>query len=221
MAKVLEGYGFRIVEADAARRTIVLEGSAGAAAAAFGVDLARYEYTGGSYRGREGHVEVPAEIADLAEGVFGLDDRPQARAHFRLAAEATPAAAVPLVAKSLTALDVARAYDFPAGTGVRAAIGIVELGGGYLDTDNQADFAGLGLGLPIVVAVDVDGATNNPSRSTRRPRARPDWEVGLDVQVAGAVAPGARIAVYFAPNSSAGFLDAITTAIDDATNAPP
>ena len=34
----------------------------------------------------------------------------------------------------------------------------------------------------------------------------------LDIEVAGAVAPGAKIVVYFAPNTDAGFLDAITTA---------
>jgi len=36
----------------------------------------------------------------------------------------------------------------------------------------------------------------------------------------GAVAPGATIAVYFAPNTSQGFQDALTTAIHDATNKP-
>jgi kumamolisin len=42
----------------------------------------------------------------------------------------------------------------------------------------------------------------------------------LDVEVVGAIAPKARIAVYFAPNTDAGFLDAITTAIHDSTNKP-
>jgi kumamolisin len=42
----------------------------------------------------------------------------------------------------------------------------------------------------------------------------------LDIEVAGAVAPAAKIVVYFAPNTDAGFLDAITTAIHDTTNRP-
>jgi kumamolisin len=42
----------------------------------------------------------------------------------------------------------------------------------------------------------------------------------LDIEVAGAIAPGAKIAVYFAPNTDAGFLDAVTTAIHDTTNKP-
>ena len=42
----------------------------------------------------------------------------------------------------------------------------------------------------------------------------------LDVEVAGAIAPAAHIVAYFTPNTDAGFLDAITTAIHDSTNKP-
>jgi kumamolisin len=42
----------------------------------------------------------------------------------------------------------------------------------------------------------------------------------LDIEVAGAIAPKAKIAVYFAPNTDKGFLDAITLAIHDKTNQP-
>jgi kumamolisin len=38
--------------------------------------------------------------------------------------------------------------------------------------------------------------------------------------VVGAIAPQANIVVYFAPNTDAGFLDAITTAIHDTTHKP-
>ena len=42
----------------------------------------------------------------------------------------------------------------------------------------------------------------------------------LDIEVAGAIAPAAKIVVYFAPNTDQGFLDAITTAVHDSTNQP-
>ncbi len=42
----------------------------------------------------------------------------------------------------------------------------------------------------------------------------------LDIEVAGAIAPDAKIVVYFAPNTDAGFLDAIASAIHDTTNKP-
>ena len=42
----------------------------------------------------------------------------------------------------------------------------------------------------------------------------------LDIEVIGSIAPGAKIVVYFAPNTDQGFLDAITNAIHDTTNKP-
>jgi kumamolisin len=42
----------------------------------------------------------------------------------------------------------------------------------------------------------------------------------LDIEVAGSIAPGAKIVVYFAENTDAGFLNAITTAVHDTTNNP-
>jgi kumamolisin len=72
----------------------------------------------------------------------------------------------------------------------------------------------MGLAVPDIVAVGVDGADNSPGTSDA------DGEVALDIQVAGGVAPGARLAVYFAPNTSQGFVDAITQAVHDDTNKP-
>jgi kumamolisin len=60
-----------------------------------------------------------------------------------------------------------------------------------------------------VTSVPVDGATNQPGQDPNGA----DGEVELDVEVAGVVAPGASILVFFAPNTTQGFLDAITTAI--------
>ena len=42
----------------------------------------------------------------------------------------------------------------------------------------------------------------------------------LDIEVSGAIAPGAKIVAYFADNTDAGFLNAITTAVHDSTNNP-
>jgi kumamolisin len=67
-----------------AQRRVVLSGTVASLSAAFGVSLARYEHPGGTYRGRTGPVQVPAELAPLIQGIFGLDNRPQARPHLRL-----------------------------------------------------------------------------------------------------------------------------------------
>ena len=42
----------------------------------------------------------------------------------------------------------------------------------------------------------------------------------LDIEVAGAIAPGANIAVYFAPNTDQGFIDAIGAAVHDSVRKP-
>src|SRR5580704_9175089 len=103
--------------------------------------------------------------------------------------EAAPAA-VPL-----TAPQVASLYNFPAGTdGTGQTIAIIELGGGYTQSDLDMYFNGLGLATPSVTTVGVDGGSNSPGQPA-------DGEVELDIQVAGAVAPKAAQLVYFAANT--------------------
>jgi hypothetical protein len=43
----------------------------------------RFEPIWKAYRGRTGPVHLPDELHGKVEGVFGLDDRQQARPHFR------------------------------------------------------------------------------------------------------------------------------------------
>ncbi len=209
-------YGLAVAQVDLATRSVILTGRAADFATAFQVDLSRYTYPGGSYRGRTGAVSIPTELSQIILSVHGLDDRPQAKAHFRIAnsKQAGPSAA----AVSYTALQVAKAYSFPTGAnGAGQTIGIVELGGGFTQSDLNTYFSGLNISPPpTVVAVSVDGAQNAPTGDT----SGPDTEVMLDIEVSGAVAPGARIVVYFAPNTDAGFLDAINQAAMDMVNKP-
>jgi len=112
---------------------------------------------------------------------------------------------------------VARLYDFPSGVnGTGQCIGIIELGGGSKASDLNVYFEQLGIAKPNVVCVSVNGGRNQP---TGNPNG-PDGEVMLDIEVAGAVAPGAKIAVYFAPNTNQGFLRAINRAVHDRVNRP-
>jgi kumamolisin len=202
--------GIAVVQEDEARRTLVLSGTVGEFSAAFEVELHQMTHDGGSYRGRTGAITLPSELHGIVEAVLGLDSRPQARAHFRLRPAASAAAV------SYTPLEVAAAYGFPSGTGQGECVGIIELGGGYRPSDLTKYFEGLGIAKPSVVAVSVDHGKNSPTGDANGP----DGEVMLDVEVVGAIAPKANIAVYFAPNTDAGFLDAITTAVHDTHNKP-
>jgi kumamolisin len=208
-------YGLSVVEENAARHTSVLAGTAAAFSGAFGVTLRYYAHPNGSYRGRVGPIRVPNSLAGIVQGVFGLDNRPQAQPRFQLATSGARSGKRSGAA-SFTPPALARIYNFPTGTdGSGQCVGLIELGGGFRPADIDAYFAALGIAAPTVSAVSVDQATNSPTTPSG-----PDGEVMLDIEVAAAVAPGAAIAVYFAPNTDRGFLDAITTALHDTQNKP-
>ncbi len=204
--------GLAVAESSSPRRSVVLTGPASAMKAAFEVDLQQFQHGNGTYRGRSGSITVPMALADVIEGVFGLDNRPQAQSQLRRpsAAKAAPDAG------TFTPPALASLYGFPAGLdGTGQCIGIIELGGGFRPADIATYFGGLGLVAPRVTAVSVDQGQNAPTTASGA-----DGEVMLDIEVAGGIAPGAAIAVYFAPNTDQGFLDAITTAVHDAVNKP-
>jgi kumamolisin len=208
-------FDLTVVSVDLARRVVVLAGTIAALNEAFGTTLKLYQSEHGFYRGRTGALYLPTELENIVEGVFGLDNRPQAQVRCRRYRRVVgPAAAKDT---SYTPPQIARFYQFPtAVTGAGQTVAIVELGGGYKRADLQTYFAALGLKTPSVTAVSVDGAKNLPDGDPNSA----DGEVMLDIQVVGAIASGARIAVYFAPNTDQGFLDAITTAVHDAVRKP-
>ncbi len=194
-----------------ARRTIVFRGTVQNLESAFGVQLHDYQGPSGKFHAFTGTISLPEAHAGVVEAVLGLDARPIAKPHLRFLSAKQKAAAA-----SYNPPQVAALYSFPTGvTGAGQTIGIIELGGGYRATDITNYFAGLKLTPPQVVAVSVDGGSNSPSKPSSA-----DGEVALDIEVAGAVAPGAKIAVYFTPNTDQGFIDAITTAVHDTANNP-
>ncbi len=206
-----------VKEKSPGRRTVILSGTVAAMNKAFGVELKEYEYRTGRYRGRTGPIHLPAELHDVVEGVFGLDNRPQAKPHFRRrqGRGGVRAAAVSL---SYTPIQVAALYNFPTGVdGAGECIALIELGGGYNPTDLSNYWSELNLTeTPTVSAVSVGDGSNKPTGDPNGP----DGEVMLDIEVSGAIAPAAKIVVYFAENTDAGFLNAITTAVHDSTNNP-
>jgi kumamolisin len=201
-------YGLTVTERSQSRRSVVLSGTAENMQRAFGTTLAHYTSPRGSYRGRTGPVMVPDDLAPMLVAVLGLDNRPIAKPHLRIHAAQPPG--------SLTPPQIAQLYNFPTGVnGAGQTIAIIELGGGYKTSDLKAYFKSLGIAAPVVTSVSVDGGVNQPAVDQNA-----DGEVMLDIEVAGAVAPGARIVVYFAPNTDQGFVDAITTAVHDNVNKP-
>jgi kumamolisin len=203
-------HGLEVLEKSPAKRTVVLQGTAPAMSEAFQVELAMYARGDQEYRSREGSVHIPAELEGIVEAVVGLDAHPIARPHFRRAGEGGGLISAHAAAQGFSPVEIAQLYDFPADTdGSGETIAIIELGGGFRDEDLDTYFSDLGVRRPTVTAVDA-GAPNSPSTPDSA-----DGEVMLDIEVAGAVAPGANQLVYFANNTTRGFLGAIQAAVHD------
>ncbi|HEY3786182.1 MAG TPA: S53 family peptidase [Steroidobacteraceae bacterium] len=202
-------HGLTVSSVEPGRRRVRLTGTAEQAQAAFQTRLSHYSDGKQRFRARTGPLSLPEDLLPVVESVLGLDTRPAAQP--RLVSRPAAAAAAAFLPNQVAAL-----YGFPTSvTGKGQCIALIELGGGYTNSDTSAAFKAMGLAAPMVVAVPVDGGANKPT-----PDDGADSEVALDIQVAGAAAPGAKIAVYFAPNTDAGFVDAVTSAVHDTTNKP-
>jgi kumamolisin len=223
VSEVLGSYGLTVTETHLASRRMMVSGTIAAMQAAFGTTLTAVTspHPDGSgdiqHRYRTGSLSVPAQLSGIITAVLGLDDRPQARPQFRrgpsFGSRATQdkedgqGAAPAASGGPLTAPQVASFYQFPAGTdGTGQTVAIIELGGGYTASDLSTYFSGLGLPVPSVTAVGVEGGSNSPGQSA-------DGEVELDIEVVGGVAPGAVQVVYFGTNTDQGFIDAISQAV--------
>ncbi|KAG0165420.1 hypothetical protein DFQ30_008467 [Apophysomyces sp. BC1015] len=214
-------HGLDVLREESQARRIVLAGTVQQFSGAFGVELQRFEHQVGAakqhFRKPAGPIHLPDDVHEVVTAVLGLDTRVTARPHFRMGVPIKPSfKPARTLAQCFKPLELAQLYDFPSGDGAGQCIALIELGGGYDDADMREYFGALGVPVPRIVAVSVDNATNAPAGG----RSGPDGEVTLDIQIAGALAPAARIAVYFAPNSESGFVDAVSQALHDKMNRP-
>jgi kumamolisin len=172
--------------------------------------------THGDYRGRIGAVQLPLSVADVVDGVFGLDNRravrrrPSMRRLLSAAAHTTHASKRPWFFPA----ELATAYDFPAGDGEGQVIGILEFGGGFFPDDlaafaQQASLAS----TPNVIPVSVDHTPTDANDEAV-------GEVMLDVEVVAGVCPKATVPVYFGQFTEKGWIDALDAAIHDQTHRP-
>jgi kumamolisin len=205
-----------------AERSLILKGKVADLEKAFKVELRRHRFDNeASYRGRVGTISVPSAISDAVVGVFGLDDRPVVWRALRVEAPAAAAAGGSQTRGPITEFfpnQLARLYNFPTGVdGTGQNIGIVELGGGYRNQDLGTYFAKAGVAHPpsFVTRPVKGGATNAPAPNDQD---QPDVEVLLDMEVAGTVAPGAKLFMYFVKDGSdKQILLGISAAVHDKT----
>lgn len=210
-----------VARVDAARRTVELTGTVHDMEAAFGTSLSLHADERGVFRARSGPLTVPAYLEPVIAAVLGLDNRPAAHAHFRFgrleADGGTLGARRARRSDGFAPNELAALYDFPPHvSGKGQTVAVIELGGGFRADELDRYFTELGLVPPTVTAVGVGRAANRP---TGDPQSA-DGEVALDIEVIGAIAPGAHIVVYFADNTLQGFADAILAAVHDEVHEP-
>ena len=90
--------------------------------------------------------------------------------------------------------DLCQSYRWPANLGGGGVMAIVELGGGWVQSDMTTFFQSIGQPMPQITDVSVDGTKNSPNQIGGT-SDDPDYEVALDIQVAGAA--------YYAATSKA------------------
>jgi kumamolisin len=208
LAELAKEHQLTLGEHDRGRRSVAVSGRLADLAAAFGAELTMWDDEEGSqYRARTGPLQIEPAVAAVVTSVLGFDQRPQAHSQHRVK---------PTAATHYTPVQVAETYEYPTGVnGSGECVAIIELGGGFRPADLRAYFKELDIAEPSVTAVGVDGGANKPGKANG-----PDGEVMLDIEVVGSVAPGASIAVYFAPNTNQGFIDAVSSAVHDTTHRP-
>lgn len=161
---------------------------------------------------------VPDILQDKIAGIVGLDNvaslAPQVKRPINREQ-------VPNQGQGFAPRDIAGAYSFPTswdGTGI--TIGLLEFSNGYSTYDIMTFWSAYNIPSPPVQFVSVDGTPNDHGVHSA------DMEATLDVEWAGALAPGAQLVVYEAAGgtSDASFglsvLRALNYAVHDTTYHP-
>jgi kumamolisin len=148
-------HNLQVVAESAAKRSVELAGTVADMKRAFGVTLRHGRIEGRAFRHRVGGITLPRSVAPSVVAVLGLDNRPQAEPRYQSRPQG--AAGPRATAGALTPIQVANLYNFPPGDGTGQTIAVIELGGGFSQSDLTTYFTGLGVPVPSVTPVTSDG----------------------------------------------------------------
>jgi kumamolisin len=235
VTRVLEALGLSIGQTSALTRSLKVSGTVAQIEAAFQPGLGRYRNAEqGEFRGREGGLQIPAELDGLITGVFGLDERRVARRRHRvppLDAEGLlppdaarlpqdAAASAAAAAQPLSPAQLAAHYNFPPGDGAGRTVAVGEFGGGYFAADLSAFCAKQGTAVPTVTPIGVNGAPvltlaqiEQLPQQQRTQQLEDSVEVNMDVQILAGLAPGSELLVYFSSFDEQGWVELLNEVI--------
>ena len=226
VADFARDHGLEIKEASAAKRSVIVRGTADQINKAFAIELHHYTSPLGRYHGHEGNPSLPSDIAGIVELIVGLDNRPVPAKHYATtdipqpanpnpnptsnptanagadsAAKPTPqVSSDPPNTVPLSPQQVAKLYNFPAGDGSGQTIGIYEMP----TSDGDPGYSLTDISATIKA---FGGSLKSPtpvdvSIDGQQNTGKTDGETLLDITVSSAIAQGAEIVVYFAAGQS-------------------
>ncbi len=217
VAQVLGPLGIKVEEVSLPTRSVRVSGSVAAMEEAFQAGLGIYHNASqGHFRGREGAIKIPLELAGVVTGVFGLDQR---RVAHRKAAAVAPLPMATHALKPLTAADLEARYSFPAGEGEGQTIAIAEFGGGYFPDDLAAYCAKQGRPAPKVTIQSVNLAALTLEQIKQLPPQQQQEEldetaeVMMDIEIVAGLCPKSHLVVYFATFDQKGWVDLLNQVV--------
>ncbi|KPC49566.1 S53 family peptidase [Amantichitinum ursilacus] len=230
VTKYLAAQGFKINKVFANNLLVSVTGTNAQFAAVFGTSIHSYTDNVHTWQAPATAAVIPSAIGGVVTTVAGLSTKPRLGNHAarvpnsgKLAGDAVglsnakPKAAAGNAFGDWTVADLAAKYNinplYAKGlTGAGRTIGIATLAG-YNQSDAYGYWEAVGLNVDKnrIVDIWVDGGPD----ADAGPGTAGAGETTLDVQQSGGVAPGAKIRVYIAPNTDAGFLDVFAQAVDE------
>lgn len=167
------------------RGAVRLTGTPAALSSAFGIELHRKMDLRGEYFTHAQPLPVPTELREVVRFVVGLAAPPAERKPPADGKDPFPLRVAASSAGQL-ASTIARHYGLPPGlAGAGQCLGLLQLNGGFRSADLETYFRELGIQPDLVVVGE-----NLPGQ------ALADLEVTLDVELAAAICPKARIVIY-------------------------
>jgi kumamolisin len=221
VAKVVQTFaqfGLKAVATSTATRSVRLSGTVAQLEVAFQVKLFHYQFPERPdeipYRGRVGTIQVPTQLKDIVQGVFGLDNRRVARRRRHPGHRLGAARARSSMPSSwYIPSELATHYNFPTGDGTGEVVAVFEFGGGYFEDDLRSFCQAAGVTMPQVTAISVDGTSTSAHDGT-------EGETMLDVEVIAGACPGAKVVAYFADFSEQGWMAILDYVMQDHQNNP-
>jgi subtilase family serine protease len=220
----LHQFGIAVTDVYPNRLLVRAVGTVDAFNSAFDLDIHNFSRNGRRFHRPRHAPRIPAVLKDLLVAIAGPSDEAQFRpqnlranaAFAALPASAAPNAIATHAPQQYSVGDTANLYNinpvYAAGIdGTGRTIGIVTLAD-FLPSDAYAYWATFHVSTSTtrITQIHVDGGGDLSADAG-------SGETSIDVEQSGGLAPGAKVVVYDAPNSPAGFMDAFYQAISENT----